>query len=233
METPAPGRGAAVEIWLEWIDRAPEPEGLATLDDDELARAGRLRFERDRRRFVGRRAFLRRILGGYLGVEPASIRYRRTANGKPALVDAHPLAFSTSHSDGLAIVAVVTQGEVGVDIERVRPMPDALAMARRFFTAREYEHLRSVPASTRSDAFLRLWTAKEAHVKLLGRGLSMPLDGFEVLGRADGEVVQLGGIGQARSVRLWSVDVPDGYVAMVAATDAAVIAEPMPLAVAS
>jgi 4'-phosphopantetheinyl transferase len=233
METLAPGQGGAVHIWLEWIDTAPEPEGLPILDDDERARAGRLRFERDRRRFVARRAFRRRILGEHLGIEPVSVRYRRSANGKPELLGATGLAFSASHSDGLAIVAVTTQGEVGVDIERVRPMPDALNIARRFFAAREYEHLRSVPAGTRSEAFLRLWTAKEACIKLVGRGLSMPLDDFEVLEWGGGDVIRLGGVDGAPSIRLFSVDVPAGYVASVAATAAAVIAGPPQLAIAS
>jgi len=233
METLAPEQGGAVHIWLEWIDTAQEPEGLPILDADELARAGRLRFERDRQRFVARRALLRRILGEQLGVEPASIRYRRTANGKPALVDADGPAFSTSHADGLAIVALATQGDVGVDVERLRSMPDALDIARRFFAVRELEHLGAQPASVRSEAFLRLWTAKEACVKVLGRGLSMPLDGFVVSGHADGERIQLGGENEAVSACLWSLDAPDGYVATVAATHAASVAAPLPLAIAS
>lgn len=218
MDSPAPGHGGAVHIWLEWIDAARESEGSATLDDDELLRAGRFRFERDRRRFVARRAFLRRILAGYAGVAPVSIRYRRSDAGKPELLDSQGLAFSTSHADGLAIVAVATQGEVGVDVERVRPVAEAHDLARRLFTDRESEHLGSLPAAMVSEAFLRLWTRKEAYVKALGRGLSMPLDGFEVLPLADGDVVASGDAEDGPAIRLWSVDVPAGYVATVATT---------------
>jgi 4'-phosphopantetheinyl transferase len=218
MEGPAPGQGGAVHIWLEWIDAAGAPEGSATLDDDELLRAGQFRFERDRRRFVARRAFLRRILAGYAGVAPASIRYRRSAAGKPELLDSRGLAFSTSQADGLAIVAVATRGEVGVDIERVRPVAEALDLARRMFTERESEHLSSLPPALASEAFLRLWTRKEAYVKALGHGLSMPLDGFEVLPLADGGVVESRVAGERSAIRLWSVDVPAGYVATVATT---------------
>ena len=234
MESLAPGQGGAVHIWLEWVDAAGEPEGSATLDDDELLRAGRFLFERDRRRFVARRAFLRRILAGYAGVAPVSIRYRRSAAGKPELLDARGLAFSTSHADGLAIVAVATQGEVGVDVERMRPVAEARDLARRLFTDRESEHLGSLPPAMVSEAFLQLWTRKEAYVKALGRGLSMPLDGFEVLPRADGDVVAPGDAGDRPAIRLWSLDVPAGYIATVATTAATHAPEqPVRMAMAS
>jgi 4'-phosphopantetheinyl transferase len=232
METLAPGQAGAVRVWLEWIDAAVEPEALEILDDDERARAGRFRFERDRRRFVARRAFLRRTLAGYVGLEPARLRYRSSATGKPELVGADVPAFSSSHADGLAIVAVTIEGEVGVDVERLRPVPDALDVARSFFTAGEQERLRSLPASQRSAAFLLLWTAKEACVKLLGRGLSMPLDDFEILDH--GGVAKLVGSGELGSTRLWSVDVPAGYVATVAAPGTSFQAQQAPqLAIAS
>jgi 4'-phosphopantetheinyl transferase len=237
MATHASAHPEAVSVRLEWVDRALDPEGIAILDADERARAARFRFERDRRRFVARRAFLRRILAEHTGLEPGGVRYRRSAHGKPELLDVDGVAFSTSHADDVAIVAVVARGDVGVDIERVRPMPDALEIARRFFTARESAHLLATPASMRSAAFLRLWTRKEACVKLVGRGLSMPLGDFEVLDRPGGDVVGLRGTTEMVPVRLWPVEVPVGFVATVAATETAAAtnpsARPLQLAVAS
>jgi 4'-phosphopantetheinyl transferase len=214
MATPAGGEGAAVHFWLERVGGTAEPRDLAILDDEERARAHRFSFERDRRRFVARRAFLRRVLAEYTGGAPARIRYRKSPTGKPQLADVDGVAFSTSHADGLAIVAVATGGEVGVDIERIRAMPDALDIARRFFTEHEAAHLSAIAGPMRSAAFLRLWTRKEAYVKALGHGLALPLDDFEVL-----EPVV------PPSARLWSVDVPDEYVASVAVT--AVTVAPM------
>jgi 4'-phosphopantetheinyl transferase len=206
----AGGQGGAIHIWLESVDVVVEPHVFEMLDGVERGRADRFAFERDRRRFVGRRAFLRRVLGDYAGLPPADLRYRLSASGKPELVGVNDLTFSTSHADGLAIVAVAGHGQVGVDIERLRPMPGALDIARRFFTEREWAHLRALPQTARSDAFLRLWTRKEAYVKVMGRGLSMPLDGFEVLEPF-----------VTPAVRLWPVEAADGFVATVAATDAA------------
>jgi 4'-phosphopantetheinyl transferase len=209
-----------VDIWHDWVDDAREPGDAAILDDEERARSERFRFDRDRRRFIARRAFLRRVLARYAGLDPARLQYRTSANGKPEL--ATPgigLGFSASHADGLAVVAVAPRGVVGVDVERVRPIPDALELARHLWTDAEYRHLVSITAPLRSAAFLRIWTRKEAYVKLLGNGLSLPLDSFDVLDAGE------------RSLR--ALDLPVDFVGSVAVDDPAVVvrnAEPMAIA---
>ena len=224
---------AAVRVWLERVDTPLEPDDIAILDTEERARADRFRFERDYRRFVARRAFLRRVLAGYTGVAPAALRYRRSANGKPELQDVDGLAFSTSHAAGLAAVAVATHANVGIDVERLRPMPDALDIARRFFTGSEVDHLRAVPAARRSDAFLRLWTRKEAYVKALGRGLSMPLDGFEALAPEARVVGEIMGSETGPGLLLTGLELPDGFLGHVAADADALVRQAAPLAMAS
>jgi 4'-phosphopantetheinyl transferase len=228
------GHGDDVHVWLEWIDATPEAADDEFLDGDERARARAFRFARDRRRFVARRTFLRRILAEYAGVAPAELRYRTSAAGKPRLADRDDVAFSTSHAEGLAIVAIARTGEVGVDIERVRPMPDALELAKRFFSVREHEHLMSVPASMRSEAFLRLWTRKEAYVKLAGVGLGMPLDAFDVLTDGDGHVLVAGSEAVRAPARLRALNLPAGSVGSVAFTSERIGLEPLaPIGMAS
>ena len=75
---------------------------------------------------------------------------------------------------------------MGVDLERVRPIADASDLAHRFYSRQEYEHLDSVTETSRSEAFLRLWTRKEAYVKAIGAGMSLPFDTFDVLDREEG-----------------------------------------------
>jgi 4'-phosphopantetheinyl transferase len=171
-----------VDVWSVRVDeREHLAEFLGQLDDQEQARAARFRFERDRSRFVARRTFLRRVLSGYVGVPPARIRYRTSATGRPELQPPCEIHFNTSHADGLALVAVTRERLVGVDVERLRPIADALDLARRFYSRPEYEYLESVPHAGRSEAFLRIWTRKESYVKALGAGMSMPFDAFDVL----------------------------------------------------
>jgi 4'-phosphopantetheinyl transferase len=186
------------------------------LDDDERARAGRFTFERDRRRFVARRVFLRRVLGGYLGVAPAAVGYRTVGTGRPELDPACGLSFSTSHSGDLAVVAVSRDRVVGVDIEAVRPIGDALDLARAFFTAREADALAATPFDRRSTAFLRLWTCKEAYVKAVGLGMTLAFSDFDVLGRFPDRPPVLEPLAGGPPVVLASLDAFDGFIGAVA-----------------
>jgi len=185
----------AVDLVLVRLDcdaRAAE-EALALLADDERDRAARYSLERERRRFVVARATLRRLLGERLGVSPRSIALTQGAHGKPALAapfSASGLRFNVSHSDGLAAYAFSPRGEVGVDIEAVRAMPDADPIARRFFSERECRDYFSLAPAERCRAFFRCWTRKEAFIKALGDGLSHPLAAFDV-SLAPGEAAQL------------------------------------------
>ncbi|MFI6255590.1 4'-phosphopantetheinyl transferase family protein [Micromonospora zamorensis] len=80
------------------------------------------------------------------------------------------LPVSVSRTAGLVVVAARRAGAIGVDVERVRPLP-ALALARRWFPPAELTWLADRPEAGRAVDFLRLWTAKEAVGKALGQGL--------------------------------------------------------------
>jgi len=157
--------------------RADDLARLAPLlDDEEHRRAARFRFDRDRRRFVVRRARLREILGDRTGVAPARLRFETGLNGKPRL-RGEPCHFSASHSGERLLVAIGDE-ELGCDIERIVPDFDWQPIAGRFFTMTEQRALLSTPDGL--HGFFRCWTRKEAFVKGLGLGLSYPLDAFDV-----------------------------------------------------
>jgi 4'-phosphopantetheinyl transferase len=146
------------------------------LDEEERQRAALFRFDRDRRRFVVRRARLREILGDKIGVAPARLRFETGRNGKPQL-QGEPCHFSASHSDERLLISIGDE-ELGCDIERIVPDFDWRPVAERFFTMTEQRALLSAPDGLHS--FFRCWTRKEAFVKGLGLGLSYPLDAFDV-----------------------------------------------------
>src|SRR5437588_9318053 len=115
-----------VDIWQVGIAE-PEPMALpallGSLSEEERARAERFRFARARTEFIVARAGLRSILSRYLDVGPARMQFRYAAHGKPCLAFVEgqvPLHFNVSHSHGLAVYAVTTECEVGVDVEKVR-----------------------------------------------------------------------------------------------------------------
>jgi len=131
-------RSGDAGIWLLDLDGADaDPAAaLALLSGDEQARAGRFVFDVHRRRFVTGRAALRTLLGERLGCAPRELRFAYGPAGKPALDGGGTTRFNVSHSDRYAIVAIATGAELGVDIERVRPLRDMDLVADRVFSAR-------------------------------------------------------------------------------------------------
>jgi 4'-phosphopantetheinyl transferase len=161
------------------IARLDAPAHEACLSHAERQRARRFRFERDRRRFVAGRARLRELLGARLGVQPAAVELAYGSNGKPRLARGG-WHFSVSHCDEVALFAFSAGSEIGVDIEAIRAVQEADAIAAQCFSRREYAAYSSLESRDKPLGFLECWTRKEAFVKALGEGLSMPLDRFDV-----------------------------------------------------
>ena len=150
-----------------------------SLSQDETERAARLHFDKDRRSFIICRGLLRSILAGYLGLKPAEIRFEYGPQGKPSLQN-RAMCFSVSHSEDRVLYAFCKNCELGVDLEYVRDLPDAEILAQRFFAPSEYIEFRGTTSAFRTRAFFCCWTRKEAYIKATGRGLSLPLDSFQV-----------------------------------------------------
>jgi 4'-phosphopantetheinyl transferase len=208
-----------VQVWLADLDRLPDAALAGSLSADERERGRRLRFDRDRRRFVAARGLLRGLLARHLGLEPGRLRFRYGATGKPFLAGADGPRFNVSHSGGLALLAFAWGREVGVDVEQTRPVPEAETIARRYFSAREAAELARLPGSEREAAFFRCWTRKEAFIKATGEGLSRPLDAFDVT-LAPGEparLLRVAGEPEA-ACRYWLEDLSPGrgYAAALA-----------------
>lgn len=198
-------------------------ELAATLAPGERERAARLRHEPHRRSFVASRGLLRVILGAYLDWDPSRISFACGAAGKPHLAGAPSnLAFNLSHSDELVAYAVAMDREVGIDVERLRPVPEMLAIAAFCFLAQERRFLTQLDEAERVNAFFRAWTRKEAWLKATGRGLPLGPRCVEVT-MAAGEPARLLRItGIADAPRHWSLHdlrLRPGYAAALAGPD--------------
>ena len=171
-------------VWrlsLTLLDRVQQMEQL--LDEEERIRAGRFRFERDRRRYTLTRGMLRTLLGRYLNCDPVALRISYSARGKP-FVDAPQnslnVRFNVSHAGDLALLAFCREREIGVDIESRKRLKDWQSIAERIFSSSEKRELGSLPASLRTAAFYNGWTRKEAYLKATGEGLVDRLNEIEV-----------------------------------------------------
>lgn len=172
-------------VWAVPLDsgEAEMARFLASLSPDEVKRANTYRFDVPRRTFVIGRSALRMLLGSYLNVAPLSIELDVDHHQKPRLAGAHansPIRFNVSHSDGLALIALTTDCEIGVDVERVRAVSHLEQIARRFFHPAEADAVLATPSSEQTVAFLRCWTGKEAVLKAVGTGISGLLNDFRV-----------------------------------------------------
>jgi 4'-phosphopantetheinyl transferase len=197
------------------VDGVDPGSGAALLDAQERARADRFRFARDRERFIARRVFYRRVLTGYLGAGTPLVIHA-TPQGRPYLDPATELDFNTSHSHGLAVIAVSRGSRVGVDVERLRPLEDSLVVAAGLTSQRELAQLHGLPSAARAEAFLTLWTRTEALVKASGDGLAYPLADLDTSGRDADGVVRVAGLADGAALTWSRLDVATGFVATVA-----------------
>ena len=192
------------------------------LTPDEQARAGRFHFQKDRDHFIVARGILRALLGLYLKVEPGRLRFEYSSYGKPRLskeFDGGALRFNLSHSHERVLYAFARGRELGVDIEYLRQDFACEEIARRFFSPREVADFCSLPLSQRTEAFFHCWTRKEAYVKALGEGLSVPLDEFDVSLLPGEPAALLSNRRRPQEVARWSLqtlDVASVYAAALA-----------------
>ena len=223
-----------VHVWSASLDVSPAhlAELRRILADDEREKEGRLRFDRDKERYVASEGALRAILGRYVGTHPASLRFVRGPQGKPSLAPpgGPDIRFNMSHAQNLALYAVTRGREVGIDVEYVRDEAGAAApgatrldttqIAEQFFSSYEVGCLRQLPPASRTRAFYHVWTRKEAYLKARGEGLTVPLDAFDVSVYPD-EAVALLRVAQrpAEVARwsLWALEPAPGFVGTLVA----------------
>lgn len=214
-----------VHVWLARLDddRRRTAQFFSLLDRYEASRAARFAYEKLRTHYVQSHGITRRILAEYVGViDPADLIFTRSRHGKPSLVaptTAAHLHFSLSHSGDRCILAVRFGQTLGVDLQQVADLPNALDIARRNFTTLETQMLTRLRGRERRDCFFAMWSRKEAIVKATGASLVKSLNRIELQPDAMGHL-QLASVGGDQSrARCWVVlgfDVGPGYVAALA-----------------
>jgi 4'-phosphopantetheinyl transferase len=197
--------GREVQVWTIRLEATEQnfARVSAWLSSDEIERAARFRFEKHRRAFVLGRAALRGLLASYSGMSPQDAAFTYGPKGKPALRDAAGLSFNVSNSGDLAAYAFTRDIEIGVDIEYRRRVVDVEAIAERFFAPEEVAELMRLEEGDRMTGFFNCWTRKEAYIKAVGVGLSVPLHSFQVTLGASPRMVSLNG--SAPAAQSWTM----------------------------
>jgi 4'-phosphopantetheinyl transferase len=174
-----------VHLWYTPLDQSSTvvERFQHLLSNEERQRAERFYFAQDYEHFIVGRGMLRVLLGSYLRVPPAALKFQYGQYGKPVLVQpntAEQLTFNVSHSQNLALYAIACNREVGVDVEYMRSLADAPGIAAQFFSPEERNALQALPEPQYQRGFYSCWTRKEAYIKALGKGLLQPLEMFTV-----------------------------------------------------
>ena len=199
-----------IHIWRIKLDLPPEEVARLEkqLSTEECERCRRFRFATDQRRFIIRRAALRRLLAAGLKIVPEAVQFKPGAHGKPVVceeTDACDLQFNCSHSGDWALIAIARGIELGVDLEQHKDLPDAGDLATRFFSASEIRELAGLPPSQKTVGFFNCWTRKEAFVKAIGLGLSFPLGCFSVSLATDKPATIVSVPAECGAINQWSM----------------------------
>jgi 4'-phosphopantetheinyl transferase len=181
-----------VQIWVAHLDSVSPKETehfVEFLDTSERNRAEKFRSMQDRHRYVSAHGFLRLVLGEALGRPANALVFEESAQGKPELRksphDERRLKFNLSHAAGWVLIAISWDHELGIDLESPESLPDddesLSKLAARVLSTSELEIWNAIlNPLKRRDAFLRMWTRKEAYVKATGEGLRHDLANFEL-----------------------------------------------------
>ncbi|MCO6429097.1 MAG: 4'-phosphopantetheinyl transferase superfamily protein [Nitrosomonas communis] len=204
---------AGIEVWLLEFDfnSTELASDWALLSAEEKARARHFHQSEDRVRAVATRAALRRLLAERVQSSPEALRIEVNGFGKPCLPTHAGIAFNVTHAGRFALIALSTQGEVGIDIEQ------------RY---RDVAHLDAHVLSTIEQAsgiwsssnFIELWVVKESVLKALGFGIAEYLQAITVLPNNDGSYSIIHDQTEWAKVDAWSIEAPDHYAAALALT---------------
>jgi 4'-phosphopantetheinyl transferase len=216
-ELPSPGD---CHLWPAPAEETARYLGL--LDEDERPRVERFRVAGARATFVASRAVQRLVLSYYLGIDPRAVRIARDCqhcgadHGRPYVPGAD-FDYSVSHTGGWLVIAVVSGGKVGVDIESITAAHSADDLARRVFSPAEQQKYLTLPRDDRPAAFIRTWTRKEATVKLTGHGIVASFSKLDVSGdQAEASAPPAGW--PAGAIHLLDLPPADDYATALAST---------------
>ena len=154
----------------------------ALLSDDEIKRARQYKFLQHQEAFIAARGILRLILGRYIGASAESLSFEHGSHGKPFLTSPTTpnYQFNVSHSQNRALYAVSLDREVGIDIECHRRPLDHHAIIQRIGSPAEKMVFSKMAPSELEQCFFACWTRKEAYVKAIGKGMTIPLSSITV-----------------------------------------------------
>ncbi|MFH7242192.1 MAG: 4'-phosphopantetheinyl transferase family protein [Spirulina sp.] len=155
----------------------PQSEWISSA---EYVRAARIHHRRSRHQFLASRTLLRQWISQVTGQAANHLTLDTGPHGKPFLVEDPTLQFNLSHGGDWLMIVLSDRQAVGVDLEPIQPRRRLDQLCRRYLSEAESQSVLALPLDEATLQFLRYWTCKEAYVKGLGVGLTIPLNTVEL-----------------------------------------------------
>ena len=145
------------------------------MSPEKQARYKRFHRIEDSHRLLAADILVRYYLCRKYGFKNKALVFEKNAYGKPFPANDPKRHFNVSHS-GDWVLAAFDDDEVGVDIQRMRPID--MGVAEKNFSEKEYRDLIKKDGVERERRFYEIWTLKESFIKAVGQGLSLGLGTF-------------------------------------------------------
>lgn len=156
-------------------DRGTIERLLPFVDQEKQTRIRRFYHWEDSLRTLFGDILIRQIILDSMGIDNEDITFSTNDYGKPFLDNDPDFHFNISHS-GNWVVGAVDRHPVGIDVEQIAPID--LDISKNYFSPDEHIDLMKQP--DRLAYFFTLWTLKESYIKIVGQGLSLPLNSFSI-----------------------------------------------------
>lgn len=169
-----------IHLWTAASGSFPEFKAkcFEALTDFEKSRITFYTFKPAQDNFIVSQGGLRLLLSAYLDISPRDLKIGRHSKGKPFSQDDYSLTFNISNSGNRVVYAISRAGEVGIDLEHIRPLPDIEELIDKNFTRNEAAYIRKMEEE-KLARFFKFWTVKEGYLKAIGEGMRLTPDSLE------------------------------------------------------
>jgi 4'-phosphopantetheinyl transferase len=205
-----------VHIWSHVLtDSDPfRPHARFVLSTEELTKADAFHFEKDKRLYESGHVFIRRVISRYTGIEPSNLEIISTENHKPVLGNApFKISFNITHSENIIMLAVGFDVDVGVDAEFIMDDFDTDGFVKSNYHPNERVVFQKLNDQNQTDFFYKIWTLKEAFLKLTGEGINAHLSKIDFSGEKASIKYSKG---EPKNLWLYSWKRKDNYICSMA-----------------